>query len=168
MRLAVVFSLIVFLAVCAPFYYFAIYTRARDSNQWNTGKGLSRNIQSSIISQAIGISFIYLFTNLFPIPEGHGFMSMGMGVLWFLGALATHSTNKFVESSARIYLDRLNIIVYIASFGLLYPGMSWFINWEPWPYVEYVMYAISMICLVLLEISFLKANRYKFLPSHPK
>ncbi|MHB0998860.1 MAG: hypothetical protein ACYC27_06405 [Armatimonadota bacterium] len=168
--MASIFCSIFMLGIVVPFWYYAFYERIQKNNIWGKGRKFSVCFQLVNFEISVMIIIFYLFSSYaFDDQYGCAFASLSFGILMFVHSILYYVTIEYYD----IFADKYLIPTYflapmIASIGLLIKGITWLCDYIPYWFLDHIFITASIGLIVYAEILFLRNNKWKFLPSHPK
>ena len=151
-------------------YYFGVYSAIKHKPKYRSGKGYAKNLQGGVVSWVVTILFAYLFmpAAMGSGPQAQGFSDFFLGVQLLVAGVCVRYTHKVLPEDKHAYQFMLAGGPLFAGLGLLSYGVPWMLYWPASPLVRVFGLVVSLVSLVVCEVTFLTRNKWQILPSDPR
>ncbi|MHB1457829.1 MAG: hypothetical protein ACYC0V_13045 [Armatimonadota bacterium] len=167
-----IFSIISNLAIFPLLFFFLKYSYfdlLKKNNKWKKGRKFSIWFQTTIILDIIYFLFIrcmihYTYNDV----DLQLTMKVTFGMMCLMLIISTLISLEYFELSTDKYLCLPLISLLVVAIGTLWEAIAQANEYIIMNFATNTYISIAVLYLIIIEIYFLKNNRWKFIPENPK
>ncbi|WP_319586243.1 hypothetical protein [uncultured Desulfobulbus sp.] len=151
------------------FLKYTYFDKLKKDNKWKKGRKFSVWFQYTLISDIIYILVIRLiiFYTYNDIDLQLG-MKVTFSMICLMLIISTLMSLEYFELSTNKYLSLPLISLLVVAIGTLWEAIAQANGYIIMNYGTTIYISIAVFYLIIIEIYFLKSNRWKFIPENPK